>query len=506
MRKAVAVELPPTQYLYSAGTRYINGEWNRILNLLWVAFFVPALLPHPAKGQSITHQTYHHPQPHVAEAGAKILEVSPDDFRVIAVIDTGTILNHDFELLNFSPGKAVESLGLHGTPRSDYFGDAILSPDSSHIYLGVTTVIDNQNMFETDLYKLHIDGGVVWQKQIPSDHFSDINALLLLPNGDLLLAGYVINLEEGTGIDRMVARLDPDGNIIWRKILPGSSSEYFQSLAHGRNGQILIGGSGPANISSNSTKPTILSIDENGNELQSIQYTPPTTYAEFVSLQVDLEGNIYGIVKALESKLVKYAPTGQLQWERPCEYQSKIALDADGNIVQGGEYLDSHPNGIVIRKLTPEGDLVFEQTFLSSYEYYLHDLVICSDGGIAITGSQHVPDNPAWSGDALFVKFNCQGELVANANGCFAAPDPKDVKDLVMDHDLLLSGPVLNLPEGEPGVIEVFDLLGRKIASWSGLSNRNDGIDLSGLSENWYIYQLSSEGNGVKRGKIKLAD
>ena len=71
---------------------------------------------------------------------------------------------------------------------------------------------------------------------------AEANAVALMPNGDIVVAGSVKPKEENAKWSGLVARLDKDGNVKWVRILGGSEDDKFNDVKIAKNGDVIVAG------------------------------------------------------------------------------------------------------------------------------------------------------------------------------------------------------------------------------------------------------------------------
>jgi hypothetical protein len=115
-----------------------------------------------------------------------------------------------------------------------------------------------------DAKVLHLSrsGQVMWEKNFGDTAKDAFYDLLLLPDGDLLLAGQTSR--EGRAADAWLLRLDPQGRTRWEKWTRGARGDYAHALARCRDGGFLIAG-GTHSYSNTGSDFLLIKTDANGN-------------------------------------------------------------------------------------------------------------------------------------------------------------------------------------------------------------------------------------------------
>ncbi len=445
----------------------------------------------------------HYPGWTNTEWGWDIVELGPDRFLGIFDIDVRYNSNWDsIQVVEFSEGNPPRSIYVAhgGSSINRVIGE--LSSDSNYVYLGINTYTPLPENFPVfDIIKINLDGDLIWKRRIYGPGWSRVNDFLPLPNGNMIFCGESADYSlYDTRLDWMVGCIDPDGNVLWRKEWRGPKNDRAESMALNANGEIVIGGTySYPNSTFVGGEATLQAINEDGTELWTQRVVFPTSHSGASSIAVNSLGEIYALVQAREPELAKFSPTGELIWHIPAPYHATIGLDLNENVCVGDEYHNGTSIGTHLLKYSPEGELILNRSHHRSLSIDVRKMKVASDGGVAYIGRV--------VGDGFFVKLNCQGEFFADIGVC-SAPAPYDYPD-VTNYQLqedMLTAPMLGLEEGQSAAIEVYNLMGQKVATWLGVSDRNTGIDLTTLSESWYLYRLRSGEAVVKTGRLQLID
>lgn len=457
-------------------------------------------------GQSVAFQITGDEQIYIDEAAYGIHEVAPDTFLLVGRYNGPSLGSTDTEVYRFTPNGDPERLFYFHLPEFDHIISSALSPGSKYLYLVHVTSHNSPTGGERMvLTKVDLEGNQIWQQILDRGFTAYGETIYVLPNGKIIVGGYMG--EVGWSANWWITCFDPEGNLLWERTWLRYDLELIESISLGINGDILIGGRASDSTNANVLGTYIMAIDEYGNERWSFHHPDDGEWHSgyIGSMKVDQEGNIYAVEQDGFDKFFKFSPNGEIIWEKEGANVSFVEFDQDGNVIFGGQYDDVSPAGIMVRKYTPDGELLFENTLAMDFRLGITKMILCSDGGIAFCGGVPDTSTSALVGDVLFVKLNCEGQLVANANACNPEPgfEYPLVDNLLIQGDLL-SAPLLSHPEGLSGVIELYDLMGRRVAVWGGASDRNSGIDLSGFSESVYLYRLRSEDALVRMGRIQL--
>ena len=98
-------------------------------------------------------------------------------------------------------------------------------------------------VLDPDVYILKLDknGSKIWEKTFGGSGFDWAEALQVLSDSSIIIAGYTGSFGAG-GWDVYVLKLDENGNKIWEKTFGGSGTDGARALQVLPDGTIIIGG------------------------------------------------------------------------------------------------------------------------------------------------------------------------------------------------------------------------------------------------------------------------
>ena len=122
-----------------------------------------------------------------------------------------------------------------------------------------------------DMYVLQTDpqGIIIWEKVFGGTSWDFANAIDILPNGSIIVAGESYTYSNGLS-DGYVINLDPLGDTIWTKHFGGAGKDVFNDVVCTPDGNILL--IGTLTNSNNDKDFWLMYLDSNGNELWSLVY------------------------------------------------------------------------------------------------------------------------------------------------------------------------------------------------------------------------------------------
>jgi hypothetical protein len=110
----------------------------------------------------------------------------------------------------------------------------------------LTGYSDSQDVMDIHVVKTDAEGNEVWTKTFGNKPFYDFgNAVFELADGSCFVVGTTKSIVDRRVIynnDVYVAKLDPDGSVLWEKSYGGTGSDWASSIALAENGDVVIAG------------------------------------------------------------------------------------------------------------------------------------------------------------------------------------------------------------------------------------------------------------------------
>jgi hypothetical protein len=219
-----------------------------------------------------------------------------------------------------------------------------------------------------------IPEGHIWSLAFGSEENDFPTSIAVDGDDNVLFGGHSVGpIDFGAGalppagaLDVLVAKWSPEGNLVWASRFGGAEAQVLFGIAADSAGNVVVAGSFRG------------SIDFGGGPLASAG-----------------AGDIY---------VAKLDPSGKHLWSKAFtggdeETAHRLALDADDNILLGGQFEGTITFGggsltsaggsdIFVVKLDPTGKYAWNKSFGSaSGDSYINTLAAASDGGAVIAGS-----------------------------------------------------------------------------------------------------------------------
>ena len=119
-------------------------------------------------------------------------------------------------------------------------GKIILQKDNKHLIVAGWT--ESHGIIFADYWLLEIDqtGQLIWDKNYGGGDVDKINSLTIDSDNNLLALGITWSTGAG-GKDAWLVKLDPEGNLVWEKVLGGSQDDELFQIISDKNYYFLIG-------------------------------------------------------------------------------------------------------------------------------------------------------------------------------------------------------------------------------------------------------------------------
>lgn len=130
------------------------------------------------------------------------------------------------------------------------------------------------------LLQLDSLGNIVWEKVYETTYFSFASDIVQTDDGSFLITGYKAITLAGS-IDAWLFKIDSVGNMLWEKMIGGITYEFFDAIKLLKNGNIGIAGSSRShNPPTYKLQGWFLQLTMDGDSLSSQYYVPSGSLEE----------------------------------------------------------------------------------------------------------------------------------------------------------------------------------------------------------------------------------
>ena len=276
-----------------------------------------------------------------------------------------------------------------------YAKDMVKNSDGSLTICGMTfnDTISNE---EIALYKVDSIGTKIWSRRIGhSLQDDDMLQIIHDTDGGYLIAGKAVNFNFRQN-DFYLIKTDSLGHIVYEKTYGSSGDESCTTLLRAGN-RLLLAGDIKDSLS-NEYNMAILTIDETGNLLSSVQF-PLSGFQSIQAIAIDRDRNL--IIAAQcnnaatsnedNSLIVKLDSIGNTLWSRYIagakNFPYTLTTDTAQNIIVGGNFRNSITNiNNFVAKINPSGNLIDQKSYGNSFGEKINSFITNNTGENYFTG------------------------------------------------------------------------------------------------------------------------
>ncbi|HNS12881.1 MAG TPA: T9SS type A sorting domain-containing protein [Bacteroidia bacterium] len=297
----------------------------------------------------------------------------------------------------YSPGGNIES-----------FGNAISVDVSGNVYVAGYS---EPSSASTDwlVIKYNSAGAEQWVDVFngPDNGGDEAIDIVIAPNGNPTVCGYIYTLNVTGGINAFVKEYNPAGGTVWTDTWSNTSiigSDKAYGLAYSSSGDLFVGGES-TNIIGSNKDAFAMRYDASGNRLWSGIFPDSSgTIDEYLrQVIVDSSGNVYftgsNYIDAYVTRINNDGTPGWRKfWRGPLANGNDvfhgITIDNSGNVYATGRAVypgvDHYANGgkanMVIAKYSPAGDSLWTYRCLDTLNSSMGFSVAYHDGKIYAGG------------------------------------------------------------------------------------------------------------------------
>ena len=249
-----------------------------------------------------------------------------------------------------SSGKLQFQKSL-GWSKTTYGQSVAVGPDGSVYVCGYTYIVEHNSTYDCLIAKLDSSGALQWEKKFhdpnvgsPDVRSNQGRSVAVGPDGSVYVCGSseTSSFWGSTNPNSkvLIAKFDSSGVLQWQKYLGGSKSEWGVAVAVGPDGSVHVCGY-TNSYGAGGTDILIAKLNSSG----SVQWqkTIGEGYADQgFSVAIGPDGSVYvcGEIKKdstftkYECLIVKFNPSGTLQWQKYFDYSkpSSLAIGSDDSV------------------------------------------------------------------------------------------------------------------------------------------------------------------------------
>lgn len=297
--------------------------------------------------------------------------------------------------------------------------------------------------------KFSPEGKRLWAKRFGGRDVDAFHQVAATPEGDLLVTGVFretvefgdTTLEAAGDADVFLARLDPEGEVLWARGWGKIGEDFGRDVALDSQGDILLlveftlgvdFGGGPLESAGNRDIGLIKLTGDGehvwsksfGNELDSLAIDLAVDPADHVLVTGAFDdvhsfgGEEFRAAGRSDAFIAKYAPDGTHLWSTAFGSEDEdigaaVATDRYGNVYAtgwfwdevdfpGGELKSAGKRDVYLLKLSPDGDPLWSKRFGAKQSDFGRGLAVTDDQGVALLGTFYF--SASFGGDELTAK------------------------------------------------------------------------------------------------------
>ena len=351
---------------------------------------------------------------------------------------TGRTASSDFDIFGYHGGYDifVAKLNIYGSVlwKKTIGGSnvdvsyTVLALEDGGCIIGGTTRSDNHDVvgFHGGLgdgwvFRLSSSGNFVWQKTYGGIDMENINHTISTSDGGYLMVGSssIPNgdvTENLGGIDYWVIKTDEVGNVIWQHSYGGSSEDIAYYASETSDGGYIVTGNtfsndgfvtnNKGNIDIWTLKLTVdgqfewgISLGGEGAEFATFVQETDDGYIIGGMTGSSDNGDVQGYHGNLDIWAVKINLEREIVWQRPIggsnpDHAGQFVLLDDGSCIIVGEVqsndgdIEDNNGGadLALVKVSPDGELLWQQTFGGTQPEFGYAIDRTSDNGFIVGG------------------------------------------------------------------------------------------------------------------------
>ncbi|AZJ34174.1 hypothetical protein [Tenacibaculum singaporense] len=397
----------------------------------------------------------------VNESGRSVINTSDGGYIVAGytqsidgdIKTTRNTIQYDFWVLKFNASDNLQWQKTYGGSKDDKAFKIIKTSDNGFAIVGYGKSNDgdvNTNEGFDDIWVLKLDnnGTIVWEKTTGFSGADQGFSIIQTSDGGYFIGSILdVTASGGLGNSKKVAKhaggdywgikLNPSGDIEWRKYFGGTNTDTCYDVAEATDGYLLIGSSDSNDVDIKNNKGSydfwIVKTDKSGDLLWEKSFGG-TEIDEARAITKTNDGNfiIVGDTRSSNKDIsqnnggadvwaIKITSQGKLLWQKNYGGSSfdvgrsiKKTLNGDFLISGSSRSADNNftnkgQNDALIMKIDTNGNLLWQKTIGGTDIDFCYDVVELTNGNIIAVGesssnNQDITTNKGFS-DLLIIKL-----------------------------------------------------------------------------------------------------
>lgn len=277
------------------------------------------------------------------------------------------------------------------------------------------------------ILQLDTHGSLMWEKSYGGEKADEIKSIVQTRDGGFALGGFSHSFGKGKS-DVWLLRLDPKGDVLWKKTYGGPGVERANSIIETFDGGYILAGF-TTSFGNGKADMIMMRTDANGKSLWRKNYGGQgNDVAEVVRETPDGEYLLAGWTASegqgsLDAKLMRIDGKGKVIWEKIYGDTDKdaiydLSVTRDGGMIMTGQTSSygAKASALWILKTNSKGKLQWQKRSNGDKDDYGHAVVQTRDGGYIVAGASK--SYTRGGSDMWVMKTNSRGDAAA-------APEPE---------------------------------------------------------------------------------
>ena len=449
---------------------------------------------------------------------------------------TGT---YDYMLAKYSEDGQKQWTKFFGGKGIDHLKQIIPTYDGGYLLAGISNSAkngakstENIGQFDIWLVKLDMGGAIQWQKTLGGLATERIRQIIragdggyfiagssasgeFIPSGNKLASPDIIIKQDDNfgGLDYWLVKLDSDGNLVWQQTYGGQFNDELRQVVELPDGSLLLAGNSASPVSGNKnitgkgkTDWWVLKTDRDGKALWQKSYGD-TADDKLFAMILTKDGNILfgGNSTPIEKNktknsadivLLKINPNGDTLWQTTFDnngddFLTNILQNPDGTLILGAYTAANRKlpvagkgkDDFLLIKIKANGNELWRRSIGTRKKEVLQKIIATRDGGYVLVGSsiKHTAKGDTDS-DFLIVKIADKDKPLHEKLPLEAIPNP------ALSYTKAVIG-----KDYEKGRMQLLDLNGKILQTQTLNGERIVPVNMNGYPAGIYIIHVTAD-------------
>jgi hypothetical protein len=392
-----------------------------LLSKFFFLTFLATFLPQVHFGQSYFQKVY------VAtydQEGQDVLAMADGGYLICGYTTNSTLNDADVQVMKIDAFGNQVWKKTYGGAKVDFINRMTATPDGNYLLVGYSQSYGGGD-FDVLLLKIDPDGNTLWLKTYGSSGNDQGMDISTTSDGNFIITGCSNSSSTHGALDMYLAKIDPDGGVIWEKWIGGSATEISNCVKQATDGGYIVMG---MTMSYGTEGDAYLVKTDGDGNVSWTQTFGGAHYDEGVYVCANTDGTYTflvrdssGVNRDIDIRIIKTDASGTAIWNKVYGGDRKdtpkmIQPTKDGGYIGCG---NTRSFGLVnpdmwILKFDANGDTTWTHNYGGSNHEHCYTVREQPDGSYIACGKteSYSPDM-----DVIFLKLNSSGTMgIENQN------------------------------------------------------------------------------------------